>query len=152
MDRRTPLVLLAALLTSGCVAVPPSSAPGPSPRGGEVAPAAVRTPSPLPAWPVPREAAPRETLAATEPKPGPKPAPSSARPRARGWEPPRIPPRPPGAAKPPTRRKESVRTPGPRKPPHTETPHGMRSLCRQAAGSGAVPAGILELCRSTYGR
>ncbi|MFG2639757.1 hypothetical protein ACGFYP_02060 [Streptomyces sp. NPDC048370] len=160
MDRRTTLVLLAALLTSGCVAVPHPSAPGPSARGGEVSPAAVRPPSPLPAWPAPREAEPRETLAATGPEGpgGADPERTRAKVEAKGRAPAPVSSyRPKGTQPPPSRRQ--AKKPGQptkpgktAKPARTESPTGLRALCRQAEGSGAVPSGVVELCRNTYGR
>ncbi|MEU9700550.1 hypothetical protein [Streptomyces sp. NPDC047981] len=153
MDRRTTLVLLTALLTSGCVAVPPPAAPSPSARGGEVSPAAVRPPAPLPEWPAPREAEPRETLAATEPEAGAAPAagpePERYRAAGKGKRKASVPAasRPTVAPAPPRRQPKK-----PKKPARTESPTGLRALCRQAEGSGAVPSGVVDLCRRTYGR
>ncbi|MFE7548268.1 hypothetical protein [Streptomyces gardneri] len=76
-SRRAMVALLAALLTSGCVAVPEAPAPSAPPRPAELAPAAERPPAALPAWPEPTQAPPRENLAATEPRPGRPPAKSA---------------------------------------------------------------------------
>ncbi|MET9676434.1 hypothetical protein ABZY68_25565 [Streptomyces sp. NPDC006482] len=69
--RRTTLLILAALLTSGCVAVPHTPGQGPAARPGELAPAADRPPAPLPTWPEPTQAPPREDLTTTDPHPAP---------------------------------------------------------------------------------
>ncbi|AJF63474.1 hypothetical protein SVTN_02255 [Streptomyces vietnamensis] len=75
--RRMTTLLLIALLTSGCVAVPHGPAPAPPARSGGLAPAADRPPAPLPAappiWPAPTEPAPREALTVTDPRPAPEP-------------------------------------------------------------------------------
>ncbi|MFF9012866.1 hypothetical protein ACF09C_07795 [Streptomyces sp. NPDC014870] len=163
MDRRTTLVLLTALLTSGCVAVPPPAAPSPPARGGEVSPAAVRPPSPLPEWPAPREAEPRETLAATEPEAGAEaeagaaPAAGAGPERYRATGKGKRKASVPAASSRPTvaparPRRQPKKPTKPAKPARTESPTGLRALCRQAEGSGAVPSGVVDLCRRTYGR
>lgn len=65
--RRALVALLAALLTSGCVAVPRGTAPSTPARPAELAPAAERPPAALPDWPEPTQAPPRENLAVTDP-------------------------------------------------------------------------------------
>ncbi|MGW7432204.1 hypothetical protein ACWGIN_21960 [Streptomyces sp. NPDC054861] len=169
-----PLLLAALLLSTGCVAVPhhpPRAAP---PTG--LAPAAVRPPVPLPEHPAPTPPPPLETLAATEPddhraegrttrttttartadaerkerrtggthQSRPRPydaqAPSSSGRRAD---------RPPAAApKKKQKRRRSVQPPKstPRRPAAD-----LRSLCRQAGPSGAVPPSVVGLCRDMYG-
>ncbi|MFI8292310.1 hypothetical protein ACIGBL_24530 [Streptomyces sp. NPDC085614] len=153
-----PLAMAALLVTTGCVAVPDVPAPAvPTPAAGPV-PAAVRPPAPRPAWPVPAQPAPRETLAATEPF-GPE---EPAREARAG--------KTPGQARERTRRgtDEAARTPRRRSPAVTPMPKGpdrvrpgkqpagqapsLRSLCRQADRSQAVPPEIVDLCRATYGR
>ncbi|MER5966814.1 hypothetical protein [Streptomyces sp. NPDC002057] len=68
--RHTTTLLLAALLTSGCMAVPHDPAPASSGRPAGLAPAADRPPAPLPTWPEPTQPAPREELTVTGPRPG----------------------------------------------------------------------------------
>ncbi|WP_030207851.1 hypothetical protein [Streptomyces bikiniensis] len=170
--RRTAYLLTAALLTAGCVAVPHGPAPEPTDRPAALAPAAERAPAPLPTWPEPVQPAPREALAATEPRTVPAPAPASSRPTAerRGT----------AAAPPPEKtRKETGRKREPKKKEPTEKdrtravprppkkdrplrPRGrpsaapaagqpeLRRLCRQAERIDA-PMGAAGLCRSVYG-
>ncbi|MFD2011261.1 hypothetical protein [Streptomyces narbonensis] len=76
--RRALVALLAALLTSGCVAVPVAPAPATPARPAELAPAAERPPAALTDWPEPTEAPPRENLAVTDSeRPGRAPAKSA---------------------------------------------------------------------------
>ncbi|MEU3690816.1 hypothetical protein [Streptomyces narbonensis] len=76
--RRALVALLAALLTSGCVAVREGQAPSTPARPGGLAPAAERPPAALPDWPEPTQAPPRENLAVTGPgHPGRPPAKSA---------------------------------------------------------------------------
>ncbi|MFI1715153.1 hypothetical protein [Streptomyces litmocidini] len=169
--RRTTLLLLVALLTTGCVAVPHGSAPGPPARPGGLAPAADRPPAPLPAWPAPTEPAPREALTTTDPRPARPPArkaavpaaeePAARRPGTRGTAPhrPHTTADRPGK---PAHRSSGTRTaprsshrnrPAPVRPrPRTDArPPEMRRLCHQAEDIQA-PMGAADLCRSLYGR
>ncbi|MFF9850916.1 hypothetical protein [Streptomyces litmocidini] len=171
--RRTAFLLLAALLATGCVAVPHGSAPGPPARPGGLAPAADRPPAPLPAWPAPTEPAPREALAPTDSRPTPRPArtparkaavpaaegPAARRPHARDTAPHRPhttagePGRPTHGRSGTTPRSSHRNRPAPARPqPRTdERPPEMRRLCRQAEDIQA-PMGAADLCRSLYGR
>ncbi|MFD3729469.1 hypothetical protein [Streptomyces sp. NPDC058671] len=76
--RRTTTFILAALLTSGCVAVPHSHSPVRPARPAGLAPATDRPPAPGPTGPKPTPAAPREELTTTGPRSGPKPAKTGA--------------------------------------------------------------------------
>ncbi|MFE9738549.1 hypothetical protein [Streptomyces sp. NPDC006477] len=177
--RRLTLLVLAAFLTSGCVAVPTASAPRTPVRAADLAPAADRPPAPLPTWPVPTQAPAREALAATDPRPAP-PKPAGAVPPGAGpastAPAPRRPPARPDAAKParrwapppkrsaatkkrkapkastPSTRRTSAKPRAPKRqqPRVAQTPE-MRRLCRQAQEIQA-PMGAAELCRGLYGR
>ncbi|MFJ4868838.1 hypothetical protein [Streptomyces sp. NPDC088757] len=166
--RRTPYLLIAALLTSGCVAVPHGPAPGPPDRPAALAPAAERAPSPLPTWPDPPQGTPREALVTTEPRTEPARTPPSRRPAAEksgtGAA-----SRSPKAAKKrettekketeknrtravprPSKKKRPLRT---RNRPSTAAAGQpeLRRLCRQAQRIDA-PMGAADLCRQMYGR
>ncbi|MFE5731954.1 hypothetical protein ACFQ7A_13760 [Streptomyces sp. NPDC056528] len=171
--RRTPYLLIVALLTTGCVAVPHDPAPGPPDRPAALVPAAERGPSPLPTRPDPVQAAPREALAATEPRTEPARAPAHHRPTAEKngtgtasrspkktetGEKPRNPNKPNKPKKKrtravprPSKKKEHLRT---RNRPSITTTAGqpeLRRLCRQAERIDA-PMGAADLCRGMYGR
>ncbi|MFI0990201.1 hypothetical protein [Streptomyces exfoliatus] len=76
--RRTTLLILAALLTSGCVAVPHAPAPAAPPGPQDSRPPPTAPPAPLPTWPEPTQAAPREELTTTDPRPAPERARTAA--------------------------------------------------------------------------
>ncbi|KOX24688.1 MULTISPECIES: hypothetical protein [unclassified Streptomyces] len=161
--RRTAYLLTAAFLTAGCVAVPHGPAPGPPDRPAALDPAAERAPSPLPTWPAPTQAAPRETLATTEPRPEPARARGEKRERERAEGPQR--PKSPKESK---KSKEKKRTgknraravphPPKKKPLRTRSRPStvtagqpeLRRLCRQAEQIDA-PMGAADLCRGMYG-
>ncbi|MFD4320471.1 hypothetical protein [Streptomyces sp. NPDC058548] len=175
--RRTTVLVLAALLTSGCMAIPHTPAPRPTAaRPGGLEPAADRTPAPIPTWTTPTPGTPREELAAAGRESAP---PAPAAPAAdRTAEPP---PRParraaapaerPSAAAISKRRKPAAGRTSPSSAPQTpkdqkkpfrpapvrrqQQPTGqapeMRQLCREAGRINA-PMGAADLCRSTYGR
>ncbi|MEW1699395.1 MULTISPECIES: hypothetical protein [unclassified Streptomyces] len=165
--RRTMFLLLATLLTSGCVAVPgpPASAPAPP---AQLQPADARPPAPAPTWPEPTPAAPREdlsatgttTLRSTAPASADRPAPAPRAARPTTARPPRqaaprrsvATPRKPArsyAARPKPRRTFAKR-PARRHQPTTGAAPDMRQLCRQAHGIQA-PMGAPVLCRRLYG-
>ncbi|MFF0430284.1 hypothetical protein ACFYUJ_38730 [Streptomyces sp. NPDC004520] len=166
--RHTVLLALAALVTTGCVAVPPSPAPRPPvARPGDLAAAADRPPAPIPPWPEPTQAAPREDLSTTDPRPSPTPArttpapaaPAPAHGQARHQQPPapgrRTAPKTSKAA---TTRAASPKARAPKKqrPPRRQQQApgqvpDMHRLCAQARAIQA-PMGAADLCRSMYGR
>ncbi|MFF5761388.1 hypothetical protein [Streptomyces tanashiensis] len=153
--RRTTFLLLIALLTTGCVAVPHGRAPAPPARPGGLAPAADRPPAPLPTWPAPTEPAPREVLTATEPRPAAPPARTSAGPAADASdERPsagRAPVQGPAANRPhttanrprkPEQRNTGTRTSGNRKSGSRKTAHtktGKSAAGNGTAGTRAIP-------------
>lgn len=153
-----PLAMAALLVTTGCVAVPDVPAPAVSAPAAGRSPTLVRPPAPRPAWPVPAQPAPRETLAETEPLGNEKPAREARAGKAPGQARERTRRDADEAARTPRRRRPAV-TPGPARPDRAQPgkrPAGqapsLRSLCRQADGSHAVPPEIVDLCRATYGR
>lgn len=179
--RRTAFLALAVLVTSGCVKVPYAPLPHePVARPGHLAPAAVRSPSPLqaplPAWPEPAPAAPREELAAVPARPveavqreerrpaaEPPPVPASAAPSAASKVPPRgravaSPRRPagPGAvrqrpSKPASRkavpRVSASAKPRPAKRSQRQVPAPVRREQQRQAANGQAPE-MRELCRA----
>ncbi|MFC7930220.1 hypothetical protein [Streptomyces cinereoruber] len=160
--RRTAYLLTAALLTAGCVAVPHGPAPDPTDRPAALAPAAERAPAPLPTWPDPTPAAPREALATTEPRTAPAPAPASPRPTAAAPPPERT-RKETGRKKEPTKKNRTravPRLPKKNQPPKKDRPRSrpsapagqpeLRRLCRQAERIDA-PMGAADLCRRVYG-
>ncbi|MFF5637203.1 hypothetical protein [Streptomyces sp. NPDC012825] len=173
--RRTPYLLIVALLTTGCVAVSHEPAPGRPDRPAALAPAAERGPSPLPTRPDPVQAAPREALATTEPRTEAARAPAHHRPTAekngtgaasqspkkteaakkpRNLKNPKNPKKPKKkrtrAVPRPSKKKQHLRT---RNRPSTTTAGQpeLRRLCRQAERIDA-PMGAADLCRGMYGR
>ncbi|MET9935238.1 MULTISPECIES: hypothetical protein [unclassified Streptomyces] len=179
--RRTPYLLIAALLTSGCVAVPHGPAPGPPDRPAALAPAAERAPSPLPTRPDPPQGTPREALVTTEPRTEPARTPASRRPAAEKSGTGAVPRSPKTTTKQrTTKKKEATKKRGTTKkrettrkdrtravprPPKRKRPlqdrnrpstttagqPELRRLCRQAERIEA-PMGAADLCRGMYGR
>ncbi|MFC9398983.1 hypothetical protein ACFTWS_38490 [Streptomyces sp. NPDC057027] len=173
--RRTVILALAVLVTSGCVAVP--STPGPRPpaaRPGELAAAADRPPAPIPTWSEPTQAAPREELSTTGPRPEPTPVTTAPTPAAAAAEPfhtdkpgrrTRLRKSPETMAKKRTPKGLRSAAGKNRKPRSPQKPQAaprrrqaangqapeMRRLCAQAKEIGA-PMGAADLCRSVYGR
>ncbi|MFD9047932.1 hypothetical protein [Streptomyces zaomyceticus] len=181
MHPRPTTVLLAVLLTSGCMAVPHTPAPVPPTRPAGLAPANERPPVPLPTWPAPAQGAPREELATT----GALPASASTTPAAPAAPAPEKHPRAHPEAGQSDRRTQPRKRPGvspvtakksPKPvnvgrrttPPKVQAPKekkrpaarrqqpaggqpDMRQLCREA-GRINVPMGAADLCRSAYGR
>ncbi|MFJ9432564.1 hypothetical protein ACIRQY_23295 [Streptomyces sp. NPDC101490] len=169
--RRTTLLVLAALLTSGCVAVPAPHASAPA-RPAQLQPADALPPTPVTTWPELTLAPPREDLSTTGPRrtttartkapalaDRPATAPRAARPAT--VRPPRqtAPKHPATKARTPIRssaaRPKPRRTPmkpsARRQQPTTGAAPDMRRLCRQAQGIQA-PMGAPALCRRMYGR
>ncbi|MGW0122042.1 hypothetical protein [Streptomyces sp. NPDC003327] len=166
--RRTTVVLLAALVTSGCTAVPHSPEPRPTAaRPAALAPAGDRTaePTTAPTTAPLTEAPAREELATTGPSPGtPMPSNRPARTGETGGHGAGA-GQPDARRTPATARRGSATTAQAPVPSHrsvpapvrTHRPTGgpvlppeMRRLCRQAEAIGA-PMGAAELCRRTYG-
>ncbi|MFJ4340036.1 hypothetical protein [Streptomyces sp. NPDC088915] len=172
--RRTPYLLIAAFLASGCVAVPHGPAPGPPDRPAALAPAAERAPSPLPTWPDPPQGTPREALVTTEPRTEPARTPASRRPAAEKSGTGSVPRSPKTTMKQRTTKKRETakkkettrknRTRAVPRPPKQKRPlqdrnrpstaagqPELRRLCRQAERIEA-PMGAADLCRGMYGR
>lgn len=162
--RSGPLALAVLLITTGCVAVPPTPDPAPPGKPAGLAPAAVRPPAPLPAWPAPTQARPRETLADTEPDghdaadrndernagaPRTHDRTAQTPPEPRRSATPRR--QQPKAAAPKQKKQKRSRAQTPKHTPQRPPAADLRSLCRQAGPSGVVPPGVVALCRDTYG-
>ncbi|MYV66381.1 hypothetical protein GT043_10620, partial [Streptomyces sp. SID2131] len=133
-----------------------------------LAPAAERSPSPLPTWPDPPQGTPREALVTTEPRTEPARTPSSRRPAAEKSGTGAVSRSPrttkkrettekketkknrTRAAPRPSKKKQPLRT---RNHPSTTTAGQpeLRRLCRQAQRIDA-PMGAAGLCRQMYGR
>ncbi|MFJ8298261.1 hypothetical protein ACIQ9R_20555 [Streptomyces sp. NPDC094447] len=178
--RRTTILVLAALLTSGCVAVPHSPAPASPTRPAGLVPAGEHPPVPLTTWQAPAQADPREELGTADSHPAPasaKPAaPAAAAPAERPYAQPdtgmsdqRTQPRKrPGATRVKAKKNPKPAKAARRASPKPQAPKAkkrtatrrqqpaegqpdMRQLCREARRINA-PMGAADLCRSTYGR